>query len=97
MIVSLITEVFSPAVCPDDVYSARGINFSGGKVRRTNVAGMTIIEYLCSKERIAPGITTIGGPDRQDRVLSTSVYWDDDRTIRLHDRLSANDAGLGGV
>jgi hypothetical protein len=38
-----IAEGFSPAVCPDDVNSARTVNFCGGKVRRTNTAGMTVI------------------------------------------------------
>ena len=46
---------------------------------------------------MGPGLTTIGGPDRQDRSLKTIVYGDDDRAIRLHDRLSANDAGIVGV
>src|SRR5207244_1987996 len=29
---------FKPAVCPDDVHSARLVNFSGGQVRRANAA-----------------------------------------------------------
>src|SRR5437588_157211 len=94
-------SVIGPASCsaairPDDVHSARLVNFSGGKGRSTNSAGMTVIEYLCSKNRLGPGLTTIGGPDREDRGFKAIVYRHDDRTIGLHDGLSADDAGMVG-
>lgn len=38
-----IAEVFSPAIRPDDVHSARLVNFSRGKVRGTKVARITVI------------------------------------------------------
>src|SRR5438105_10124364 len=55
---------------------------------------MTVIEYLCSKDRPAPAIATIGGPERQDRSLKTIVDWNDDRAIGLHKWLPTDDTSF---
>ncbi|TMD57220.1 MAG: hypothetical protein E6I93_03305 [Chloroflexi bacterium] len=87
---------FKPAVIPDDIHSARLVNLSSWERSRTNIAGITIEEDLCSKDRLLPGCTTIGGPDGQDRRLKTIVDGDDDRSIGLHKWLPANDTGVVG-
>lgn len=61
--------------------SYRLVNFSGGKVRSTNTAGMTFIEHLSNKGWQAPDLPTIGGPDSQERILKTIVDRDDDPPI----------------
>ena len=43
---------------------------------------------------LVPALATIGGGERQNRGPKTIVYGDNDRPIWLHDRLSADDAGI---
>lgn len=87
---------FKAAVRPDDVHSARFINFSGWKRTSANIPGVTVKEDLSGKNCPAPGVATVSGAEREDRRLKTIVDGDDDGPIRLYEWLSADDARMIG-